>query len=198
MDLKSIVETTEENKPRLKKNNIWSDTLIETNLCDDVCSKFSSFDDPEPEKLDNFVIKQDRCIESYDFTKRPVKTSPGSQSKKNHLSLIDCNQAKQSNFVKNNNINERIGPLVQFDENKSRAHIIANEFDSNELVTKEIVKHLNEPKSELIERVVNVLGKKKALELLYATEDIQSNGGMLTTVICFVFFQLNLRYFFLR
>ena len=192
MDLKSI----EENKSRLKKNNIWSDTLIETNLCDDVCSKFSSFDAEPEEKLSSLVVKQDRCIESYDFTKKPVKTSLGSQDKnKNHLSSINCNQAKQSSL---SSINERIGPLVQFDENKSRSHIIANELDSNELVTKEIVKHLNEPKSELIERVVNVLGRKKALELLYATEDIQSNGGMLTTVICFVFFQLNLRYFFLR
>jgi hypothetical protein len=29
---------------------------------------------------------------------------------------------------------------------------------------------------------VSVLGRKKALEILYATEDIEENGGMLTTV----------------
>ena len=34
----------------------------------------------------------------------------------------------------------------------------------------------------LLARCVNVLGKKKSLELLYATEDIQASGGMLTAV----------------
>jgi phosphorylated adapter RNA export protein len=33
------------------------------------------------------------------------------------------------------------------------------------------------------ERCVKALGKKKSLELLYATEDIQEKGGMLTSVI---------------
>lgn len=180
-------------KPRIKPNNIWSNTLIESNLCDDICSKFASFDNrvksTNPD-IPKDVIKQNRDIESYDFTTdiNNKTTSININSKKNHLSSIDHNKANQtietnSNIkTKNEPLAERIGPMVQFDENKSREHIIANELDSDDLVTKEIVKHLNEPKSEMIQRVVTVLGKKKALELLYATEDIQSSGGMLTTV----------------
>lgn len=170
----------ESKSSNLKKNPIWSNTLIESNLCDDICAKFSTI---EEKKTDS---KQDRSIESYNYTEKPTKTS-SLTTNKNHLSSIDYNRANQAikaDLIKpvNKSLSERIGPLVQFDENKSRAHILANEFDTEELVTKEIVKHLKEPKSDLIRRVVNVLGRKKALEFLYATEDIQENGGMLTTV----------------
>lgn len=168
----------------VKKNPIWSDVLIEANLCESVNAKFATLDEPKQDPN----MKLDRSIESYAYTQKPVKTTPPvSASHKNHLSSIDYNRAKlavEANLVKpaSKPLDERIGPLVQFDETKSRDHILANELDSEELVTKEIVKHLNEPKSDLIKRVVNVLGRKKALELLYATEDIQSSGGMLTTV----------------
>ena len=193
MDLKP--ESKEAVNKEIKKNNIWSNTLIETDLCEDVCSKFLSFDS-DPIKTDlNSIVKQDRNIEAYDFIKlMNPKISPDKLSNKNHLSSIDYNKAKQAvqanltkPLINKRNLSERIGPLVQYNENKSREHILANEFDSDELVTKEIAKHLNEPKLELIKRVVSVLGKKKALELLYATEDIQESGGMLTSVKNFVF-----------
>lgn len=40
-----------------------------------------------------------------------------------------------------------------------------------------------EPKKDLIERVVRVIGKKKAIELLSETATIEQNGG-LYTVVC--------------
>ena len=37
---------------------------------------------------------------------------------------------------------------LNFDENKSRSHLLVSELDSEEMVAKEIAKHLREPKSE--------------------------------------------------
>ena len=155
-----------------------------------------SFDSESVKPDLNLIVKQDRSIEAYDFTKlMNPKISPEKNPNKNHLSSTGYNKAKQAvqaNLIipVNNKpkLSERIGPLVQYNENKSREHILANEFDSDELVTKEIAKHLKEPKLELIKRVVSVLGRKKALELLYATEDVQESGGMLTSVKLLVSF----------
>jgi len=41
---------------------------------------------------------------------------------------------------------------------------------------------LQEPKRELIERVVSVIGKKKAIELLGETATLEENGGVYTMV----------------
>lgn len=45
-----------------------------------------------------------------------------------------------------------------------------------------LLKRLMEPKKELIERVVNVIGTKKAIELLSETAMIEQNGGLYTVV----------------
>lgn len=45
-----------------------------------------------------------------------------------------------------------------------------------------LLKRLMEPKMELIERVVNVIGTKKAIELLSETATIEQNGGLYTVV----------------
>lgn len=50
------------------------------------------------------------------------------------------------------------------------------------IVSSVLIKRLMEPKRELIERVVKVIGTKKAIELLSETATIEQNGGLYTMV----------------
>ncbi|XP_028306146.1 phosphorylated adapter RNA export protein [Gouania willdenowi] len=72
---------------------------------------------------------------------------------------------------------ERLGPRAEMDI-KGRFEI--TEDDSEETVISEIAYRLQEPKKDLIERVVCVLGKKKAIELLGETAALEENGGVYT------------------
>ncbi|XP_017294220.1 phosphorylated adapter RNA export protein [Kryptolebias marmoratus] len=72
---------------------------------------------------------------------------------------------------------ERLGPRAEMDT-KGRYEI--TEDDPDEKVTDEIAYRLQEPKKELIERVVSVVGKKKAIELLGETASLEENGGVYT------------------
>jgi hypothetical protein len=113
----------------------------------------------------------------------PNRVSSNNSNKSNEIHLDKCvnNQMVIQKEVKE--IKERLGPVIFFDESKRRDHIHVSELDSDEMVVKEIAKQLREPKVEIISRCVKVLGKKKSLELLYTTEDIQKNGGIPTLVI---------------
>ncbi|XP_014905119.1 phosphorylated adapter RNA export protein [Poecilia latipinna] len=72
---------------------------------------------------------------------------------------------------------DRIGPKAEMDI-KGRYEI--TEDDPDDKVVEEIAYRLQEPKKELIERVVQVVGKKKAIELLGETATLEENGGMYT------------------
>lgn len=72
---------------------------------------------------------------------------------------------------------ERLGPRAEMDI-KGRYEI--TEDDPDEKVTDEIAYRLQEPKKELIERVIKVVGKKTAIELLGETATLEENGGVYT------------------
>ncbi|XP_005801264.1 phosphorylated adapter RNA export protein [Xiphophorus maculatus] len=72
---------------------------------------------------------------------------------------------------------DRIGPKAEM-HIKGRYEI--TEDDPDDKVVEEIAYRLQEPKKELIERVVRVVGKKKAIELLGETATLEENGGMYT------------------
>ncbi|XP_053200123.1 phosphorylated adapter RNA export protein [Scomber japonicus] len=72
---------------------------------------------------------------------------------------------------------ERLGPRAEMDI-KGRYEI--TEDDPDEKVVDEIAHRLQEPKVDLIQRVVNVVGKKKAIELLGETATLEESGGVYT------------------
>ncbi|KAF5901943.1 phosphorylated adapter RNA export protein, partial [Clarias magur] len=74
-------------------------------------------------------------------------------------------------------VKERLGPKAEMDI-KGRYEITVD--DPEDKVIDEIAHRLKEPKKELIERVVNVIGTKKAIELLSETATIEQNGGLYT------------------
>lgn len=154
-----------------KKLKIWSGVLQEQNLCEDL-DKISSIQSNGNESETEL---QQRGIESYYHKNEPINKETTS---KNHLNLVNIPKNKSDD--KKFDIKDRVGSRVAFDESKSRKNIKVNEFDLDEAVVKEIARCLKEPNHEVISRCVRVLGKKKSLELLYATQDIIDNGGMLT------------------
>lgn len=72
---------------------------------------------------------------------------------------------------------ERLGPRAEMDV-KGRYEI--TEDDPEAKVVDEIAYRLQEPKKELLERVVRVVGAKKAIELLSETATLEENGGVYT------------------
>jgi phosphorylated adapter RNA export protein len=157
-----------------KKLKIWSGVLQEQNLCEDL-EKISSIQSNSDE-TENDAKK--RGIETY-FHKNAPNTKE--TISKNHLNIASISKKKiDDQDDKKMEIKDRLGSRVAFDENKSRKHVKVSEFDLDEAVVKEIARCLKEPNLEVISRCVRVLGKKKSLDLLYATQDIIDNGGMLT------------------
>ncbi|XP_034019482.1 phosphorylated adapter RNA export protein [Thalassophryne amazonica] len=74
-------------------------------------------------------------------------------------------------------VKERLGPRAEMDI-KGRFEI--TEDDPEDKVSDEIAHRLQEPKKDLIERVVRVIGTEKAIELLSETATIEESGGMFT------------------
>ncbi|KAI1905140.1 hypothetical protein AGOR_G00013070 [Albula goreensis] len=74
-------------------------------------------------------------------------------------------------------VKERLGPKAEMDF-VGRYEI--TEDDPDNKVTDEIVHRLREPKKDLVERVVRIIGKRKAIELLAETATIEQNGGIYT------------------
>ncbi|XP_077989424.1 phosphorylated adapter RNA export protein-like [Glandiceps talaboti] len=58
--------------------------------------------------------------------------------------------------------------------------IEVNELHDPETIAREIIKRLEEQKEDLIRKIVEVLGNKKALQLLRETEEVERTGGMMT------------------
>jgi hypothetical protein len=152
------------NKNKLK---IWSNVLVEQTLCENIDSFGLT-------QITDQVNDKQRGVETYVYNKEPNSTN----NKTNHQN--DADQPKHR-LQEQREIKDRLGPLIKFDENKSRTHIRVTELDTDELVIREIARCLEEPNIDVITRCVRVLGKKKSLELLYATEDIVQTGGMLTS-----------------
>ncbi|XP_067290203.1 phosphorylated adapter RNA export protein [Pseudorasbora parva] len=86
-------------------------------------------------------------------------------------------QKDNSSLKRKRPAKERLGPRTEMDM-KGRYEIM--EDDPEEKVIDEITHRLMEPKKDLIERVVRVVGKKKAIELLSETASIEQNGGLYT------------------
>lgn len=72
---------------------------------------------------------------------------------------------------------DRLGPRAEMDV-KGRYEI--TEDDPEDKVIDEIAYRLQEPKKELIERVVKVVGTKMAIDLLGETATLEENGGVYT------------------
>ena len=141
-----------------RKNNIWSDSLIEESLCSDI-GKFSSIGNHA-----HLIQVSNRDVESYEYSVDNDANSSTSNSnytnqklqKKNHLAIDNTSNDPEIVKIKNNELDEKhivgrkLGSLVTFDESKKRDRIHASEIDTEDAVAKEIARYCQEDKMELI------------------------------------------------
>ncbi|ESO86720.1 hypothetical protein LOTGIDRAFT_235308 [Lottia gigantea] len=160
-------------------NNIWGAVIQEQTLTQDI----HGFGVDKDEELNC-----DRNVESYDYTKSHIDSRPhlepdlvavGSSANDDPFGgVVDLEPNEGAQGLKRKRpARNRVGKRT-FDKDKCRDHIGVTSEDSVPQIVNAMVKQLNEPKVELITRVVETLGKKKSLELLYLTEDIEESGGM--------------------
>ncbi|XP_019490965.1 PREDICTED: phosphorylated adapter RNA export protein isoform X1 [Hipposideros armiger] len=81
----------------------------------------------------------------------------------------------QGHLKRKRPVKDRLGDRLEMNY-KGRYEI--TEDDSQEKVADEISFRLQEPKKDLIARVVSIIGNKKAIELLMETAEVEQNGGL--------------------
>jgi len=146
---------------RFRRNNIWGNVLQEQTLV----SVASDCDVRNDE-----TRKKERDVESYDYTlAKKYRRKDDRQQHQNR----NQNRAKEEMKSLKERLGKKTIKLTQ------PLNVAFTEDDTEETVTNGIAKFLNEPKVELIERVVKFLGKPKAIELLHTTQEIENMGGIL-------------------
>lgn len=179
-----------------KVNNVWGAVLNEQLLAEDL-GQFSV----ASEKV---AWAHDRQCESYDFTRKALDTRPDPEEPddlfENDSHIEDVVDIQDSNpRGTKRSIRDRLGERPSHRPSRSRnpkskgsrsrgssssKSESPDAMEEDEAVTSEvasdIAKRLEEPKKALLERVVKVLGSKRALRFLAMTEDIEEAGGLMT------------------
>lgn len=169
-----------------KVNNIWG-SVVQEQCQDAITAEIGIFG------MDGELNMSSRNVETYNFVlarKIMEKEREIERQSKNEgdVSMLDAQleeymkgqgsedrtggDAKRKRPAK-----ERLGPRAEMDI-KGRYEI--TEDDPENKVADEIAYRLQEPKKDLIERVVKVIGKKKAIELLGETATLEETGGVYT------------------
>ncbi|TNM91472.1 phosphorylated adapter RNA export protein [Takifugu flavidus] len=164
-----------------KVNNIWG-SVVQEQCQDAIAAELGIFG------MEGEVSMSSRNVETYNYVLARKIMEKEREQDKDEVSMLDeqlqeymsgrvsdgCpgGDAKRKRSAK-----ERLGPRAEMDV-KGRYEI--TEDDSEDTVVDEIVYRLQEPKKDLIERVVKVLGTKKAIELLGETATLEECGGVYT------------------
>ncbi|EGV92910.1 GRAM domain-containing protein 3 [Cricetulus griseus] len=162
-----------------KVNNIWGAVLQEQNQ-DAVAIELGilgmegTLDRSRQSETYNYLLAKKLKRESQESTKELDKDldeymhgdkKPGSKEEENG----------QGHLKRKRPVKDRLGNRVEMNY-KGRYEI--TEDDSQEKVADEIAFRLQEPKKDLIARVVRIIGTKKAIELLMETAEVEQNGGL--------------------
>ncbi|XP_068944269.1 phosphorylated adapter RNA export protein [Petaurus breviceps papuanus] len=163
-----------------KINNIWGAVLQEQNQ-DAVANELGILE------MEGTIDKS-RQSETYNYL-LAKKLMRGSQQQTEQLDkeldeyMHDNKKAGpkeeengQGHMKRKRPIKERLGNRLEMNY-KGRYEI--TEEDPEEKVADEISFRLQEPKKDLIARVVRIIGNKKAIELLMETAEVEQNGGLL-------------------
>ncbi|XP_077147339.1 phosphorylated adapter RNA export protein [Ranitomeya variabilis] len=159
------------------KNNIWGAVLQEQTQ-EAVANELGIMD------MDG-LIDMSRQSETYNYVLAKKMMTKSSEDEKLSLDkeLEEYMNEDREHVAKEENghlkrkrpVKERLGEKLEMDY-KGRYEI--TETDPRDKVADEIAYRLQEPKKDLIERVVKTIGTKKAIELLMETADVEQNGGL--------------------
>ncbi|XP_060091497.1 phosphorylated adapter RNA export protein [Heteronotia binoei] len=165
-----------------KINNIWGAVLQEQNQ-DAVASELGILGMVEG------TIDRSRSSETYNYllAKKLMKQSDTEEIETLNKELDEYMQDDkkilpeeeengQGLLKRKRPVKDRLGERQEMNY-KGSCEI--TEDDSEEKVADEITYRLCEPKKDLIARVVKIIGKKKAIELLMETAEVEQNGGLL-------------------
>ncbi|XP_048212394.1 phosphorylated adapter RNA export protein [Perognathus longimembris pacificus] len=162
-----------------KINNIWGAVLQEQSQ-DAVASELGilgmegSIDKSRQSETYNYLLAKKLRRESQECTKDLDKElDEYMHSGKKPESREEENG--QGHLKRKRPARERLGSRLEMDY-KGRYEI--SEDDTQEKVADEIAFRLQEPKKDLIARVVRIIGNKKSIELLMETAEVEQNGGL--------------------
>ncbi|XP_029019676.1 phosphorylated adapter RNA export protein [Betta splendens] len=168
-----------------KVNNIWGSVVQEQ--CQDAMTAELGFFGMEGE-----VSMSSRNVETYNFVlaRKIMEKEREMERQSKEEGEVNMLDAQLEDYMKNQGsadgsgedakkrpAKERLGPKAEMDI-KGRYEI--TEEDPEDKVADEIAYRLREPKADLIERVVKVVGAKKAIELLGETATLEESGGVYT------------------
>ncbi|XP_072372671.1 phosphorylated adapter RNA export protein isoform X2 [Scyliorhinus torazame] len=172
-----------------KVNNIWGTVLQEQNQ-DAVATELGilgmegdiSMNSRQSETY-NYVMakkmmeKQREEEEEEKMNKLEAELDEHVQDGKKIKIQGECNQ---SNLKRKRPVKERLGERLEMNyEGKNDI----KEDDSPNKISDEIAYRLREPKTDLIHRVVKTVGRKKAIELLIQTAEVEQSGGLMIVEI---------------
>ncbi|KAG8446764.1 hypothetical protein GDO86_002146 [Hymenochirus boettgeri] len=159
------------------KNNIWGAVLQEQSQ--EAVAAELGFMDMEGQ------LDTSRQVEAYNYV---LARKLREKANKDEQSMLDKEldeymqddrdpaQIEETGHLKRKRpVKDRLGPRLEMDY-KGRYDI--TEGDSEDKVYNEIAYRLREPKTDLIQRVVKILGTKKSIELLMETAEVEQNGGL--------------------
>ncbi|XP_057711597.1 phosphorylated adapter RNA export protein [Corythoichthys intestinalis] len=162
-------------------NNIWG-SVVQEQCQDAVAAELCVFG------MDG-EVSMDRNVETYNYVlAHKIKEKERQMEKREkhgeEVKMLDDQldeyrrgEREGGDAKRKRPVKERLGPLAEMDV-KGRYEITQD--DPEDKVVDEIAYRLQEPKKELIQRAVNVLGNKKAIELLGETATLEENGGVYT------------------
>ncbi|NXU50142.1 PHAX protein, partial [Turnix velox] len=163
-----------------KVNNIWGAVLQEQNQ-DAVATELGilgmdgSIDRSRQSETYNYLLAKKLMKEAQ---QKEAETLDKELDEYMHddKKTLSAEEGSGQGFLKRKRpVKDRLG---ERQEMKYKGRYEITEEDSEEKVADEIAYRLCEPKKDLIARVVKIIGKRKAIELLMETAEVEQNGGM--------------------
>ncbi|XP_067004622.1 phosphorylated adapter RNA export protein [Anabrus simplex] len=177
----------EQNSSQKKKYSVWCSDIQESELANELVNC-----DVRQKGLD-----RSRNVESYDYTlayslneegcegeDSDEETDKGHRKRRFHERGTNFKQDSNNGELPRISVKQRLGRR-QNDPNELRGHprlimdLRVTEENDVEDVAIDIANKLCEPKDDLILRVVQILGKEKAISLYRKCKEIEAAGGML-------------------
>ncbi|KAM9334711.1 phosphorylated adapter RNA export protein [Symphorus nematophorus] len=169
-----------------KVNNIWG-SVVQEQCQDAIAAELGIFG------MEGEVSMSSRNVETYNFVlaRKIMEKEREIERQKTEGGEVSMLDAELEEYMKGRgpeergggdakrkrSAKERLGPKAEMDI-KGRYEI--TEDDPEDKVADEIAHRLQEPKKDLIERIVKVIGTKKAIELLGETATLEESGGVYT------------------
>uniref|UniRef100_A0A8D0L998 Phosphorylated adapter RNA export protein n=1 Tax=Sphenodon punctatus TaxID=8508 RepID=A0A8D0L998_SPHPU len=163
-----------------KINNVWGAVLQEQSQ-DAVATELGilgmegSIDKSRKSETYNYLLAKKLMKESFEEEVGTLEKELDEYMQEDKKPSLKEEEKGQGLLKRKRPVKDRLGERQEMNY-KGRYEI--TEEDSEEKVSDEIAYRLQEPKKDLIVRVVKIIGKRKAIELLMETADVEQNGGL--------------------